>query len=550
MNPNRTSRRWLAGLVLAALPALAASQNYKVLGWNDLGMHCMDADYSVFSILPPYNNLHAQLVDVVNGKLVISGATLTFESTADTRGSINTYSVGKTDFWDYTVPLFGVALPPGIGLTGFASASAAPQALVFDPLTRMHAAGGIPITDIDDNHARNTYPMVRVVARDAGGAQLAEAHVVLPVSDEMTCKACHASDSDAAAKPSHGWVHDPRGVEKDYRRNILSLHDDRQLSMAKYRNALKTLGYSKAGLLATADGGHPILCAACHSSNALPGTGLTGISPMTRAVHALHATVINPATGLPLDNANDRTACYTCHPGSQTQCLRGVMGNAKLTDGSMAIQCQSCHSHMSKVGSPKRTGWLDQPTCQACHHDSVRDLVAVDAKGNPKHPTDPRFATNANVPATGFSLYRFSAGHGGLQCEACHGSTHAEFTSSEANDNVISIATQGHAGTISECVACHRTQKVTATGGPHGLHTIGAAWVNAHGDVADNNAAPCAYCHGADYRGSALASTKSARSFTVEGRKVTYAAGQEVTCYDCHNGPKGGGASVAGAATR
>jgi hypothetical protein len=202
------------------------------------------------------------------------------------------------------------------------------------------------------------------------------------------------------------------------------------------------------------------------------------------------------------------------------------------------------------VGSPKRTGWLDQPTCQACHHDGLRDLTAVDAKGNPKLPTDTRFATNANVPSTGFSLYRYSAGHGGLQCEACHGSTHAEFTSSEANDNVISVATQGHAGTISECVACHRNQKVTATGGPHGLHTIGAAWVNSHGDVAENNAAPCAYCHGADFRGSALATAKSARSFSVEGRKVTYAAGQEVTCYDCHDGPKGGGAIVAGATAR
>ena len=39
------------------------TNNYKytLLAWNDLGMHCMDGkDFSVFSILPPYNNLHAQ----------------------------------------------------------------------------------------------------------------------------------------------------------------------------------------------------------------------------------------------------------------------------------------------------------------------------------------------------------------------------------------------------------------------------------------------------------------------------------------------------------
>ena len=38
------------------------NKNYQVLAWNDLGMHCMDGDdYSVFSILPPYNNLFTNL---------------------------------------------------------------------------------------------------------------------------------------------------------------------------------------------------------------------------------------------------------------------------------------------------------------------------------------------------------------------------------------------------------------------------------------------------------------------------------------------------------
>ena len=40
-----------------------------LVGWNDLGMHCMDADYSVMAILPPYNTIHAQLMDS-NGNLV------------------------------------------------------------------------------------------------------------------------------------------------------------------------------------------------------------------------------------------------------------------------------------------------------------------------------------------------------------------------------------------------------------------------------------------------------------------------------------------------
>ena len=35
---------------------------YKILATNDLGMHCVDADFSVFSILPPYNVVNAQVV--------------------------------------------------------------------------------------------------------------------------------------------------------------------------------------------------------------------------------------------------------------------------------------------------------------------------------------------------------------------------------------------------------------------------------------------------------------------------------------------------------
>jgi hypothetical protein len=537
----------ITGLALSALLGTAAvpasAIQYKVMGWNDLGMHCMDADYSVFSILPPYNNLHAQVVNVTKGKLVTSGVSVSFESTPDPRGSINTYAAGKTNFWSWVQPLYGASPPPNMGLAGWSAASLTPQVMSFEQASAMFQATGIPMAPVDDNLAVNTYPMVTVVARDGTGKKLAEGHVVLPVSSEMTCIACHASGSSPDAMPARGWVYDPRGPEQDYRRNILSLHDDRQGGQPVYQSALQTLGYQAQGLLATADGGHPVLCAACHLSNALPGTGLQGIPPLTQSTHSLHATVVDPGTGMKLGDENNRTACYMCHPGSVTKCLRGVMGNAKNPDGSNAIECQSCHSTMSKVGSPQRTGWLDQPGCQACHHDSLRDIVAVDAQGNPKNPADKRFATTPNVPQAPFSLYRFSTGHGGLQCEACHGSTHAEYTSSYDSDNIQSNEIQGHAGTLAECKACHTRVPVSATGGPHGLHTIGnQAWVNQHGSYAENNRQACAYCHGANYRGSPLGTTKAARRFTIEGRRVSYTAGQQVTCYDCHNGPGGGAA--------
>ena len=57
---------------VAALPATLLAVNNQILGWNNLGMHCMDSDYSVFSILPPYNTIEAQLI--VGGKLVTNGS--------------------------------------------------------------------------------------------------------------------------------------------------------------------------------------------------------------------------------------------------------------------------------------------------------------------------------------------------------------------------------------------------------------------------------------------------------------------------------------------
>jgi hypothetical protein len=205
------------------------------------------------------------------------------------------------------------------------------------------------------------------------------------------------------------------------------------------------------------------------------------------------------------------------------------------------MNCQSCHGNMLAVGSSARAGWLNQPTCQSCHHDGKRELSAVNVAGIPNVWADQRFASNANTPGTGLNLYRFSAGHGGLQCESCHGATHAEYPSSHVNDNVLSNDVQGHAGTIGECTACHKTVPTTVNGGPHGMHTTGNAWISSHHDAAKGSAlASCAYCHGADYRGTALSQIKMSKTFAIEGRSKTFSAGQNVGCYDCHNGPKGG----------
>lgn len=497
-----------------------------LLAWNDLGMHCMDKDFAVFSLLPPFNNLHAQLVDRATGSILDSGIDVSYESTVDEHGSVNSSSASKVNFWKYAQVLYGapVDLADNVGLTGFPMASPTPAAMQWNPDHAWYEAPGIPITPYDDARKTNHYPMVKVVARATGSpAVLATARVVLPVSDEMSCAACHASNSGAAAKPGAGWVNDA-DPQRDWRLNILRLHDE----------------HRKTQLFASATSGTPVLCASCHASNALPGSGQPGLPALTSAIHGFHAHVIDPSTGHTLDDATDRSACYSCHPGSQTKCLRGAMSNVVDVKGNSLISCQSCHGNMSAVGATQRQGWFEEPACQSCHFDGQRALSVFDANGSVRAPLDDTFASNPDTPAPGFDLYRFSTGHGDLQCEACHGAMHAIYPSDEANDNVLARDLQGHAGTIAECSACHAKVPVTASGGPHGLHTTGQTWVGAHPQAARRDLATCSYCHGADYRGTALSAAPVARTFSGEGGARSFSAGHRFSCYDCHNGPSGG----------
>jgi hypothetical protein len=563
----------LKSLLTAVLMLISfqVSAGYVITAWNDLGMHCVDGkDYSVFSILPPYNNLHAQVMDNVANKIVTTGVTVTYEAFRDPSGSINTSSATKTNFWTYVKPLYGKQCAPNRGLNlsnpaiSNPTPSKIPAPLTFNTAQQWWEAEGLPIIPFDDANKKNAFPMVAVKVKNTKtGAVLAQTFAVLPVSDEMSCKSCHASNSQLAAKPPSGWVnYATTDVEKDWKKNILKLHDEKHLTDPIYIAALAKVGVPPTGLYARSLAGTPTLCASCHGTNALGIANMTvlvaGVShvipSMTAALHTSHATVKNPTNAaLTLDDNLTRDTCYMCHPGAATKCLRGAMSNVP------EIECQSCHGKMAAVGNPSRIGWLQEPNCQACHHDGNRDVSAVTNinTGALQNPTDKRYATNPNTPAAGVSLYRFSKGHGNLQCEACHGPTHAENADGEVwaspynNDMLQSKAVQGYAGPLRECNVCHQ-QKLTANGGPHGMHTTGQTWVDKHGDFAEGNkSATCKYCHDArvagpsgvqsnTWRGTKLSMTQSAKTFNAKGKKVTFAAREMIGCYSCHNGPSGG----------
>lgn len=303
-------------------------------------------------------------------------------------------------------------------------------------------------------------------------------------------------------------------------------------------------------------------------------SGLTGLFATMPA--ATDTRRLNPVTGKPVVNAFVQTtlnnSCYQCHPGKNTKCLRGAMFNGGLI-------CQDCHGNLAQVGDDfslgfsaakpfpagmtagKRIPWANEPGCQSCHtgdvltnltadpnvikaKDGIRLLRAYrsnDTTAKPIVATNRRFAENAT--ATGQQmLYRVSKdSHAGLYCEACHGSTHAEWPSkpesgtSIANDNMTAIQLQGHTGVVTECTTCHTGTMANSLSGPHGLHPVGVqSWIGGHENVAERNLNACRACHGKTGQGTVLAKVRANRTFSVEGRTVTLAKGALLGCNVCH----------------
>lgn len=535
----------------------------KVFANNNLGMHCVDRSFEVLSLLPPFNVVNAQVVGKdAGGNPVLLGPDrvyLRYSPITDGNGSQNSTSIGKSDFWTHAKALYGADLKDGEGLTGlYMPAEAppeAPPALDWKSGTGLFSAEGIPILPIDDAGQTHRYPLMRVIAYDkANDRPLGSVDTVLPVSEETTCRNCHTAGKIAAVDPGVSWAtpSDPSNdiaVENATRLNILKLHDRRvgtQLENAQ-----------------------PVLCAGCHYSPALdlagsgPNALQQALPTLSAALHGFHAGKMAGTKdqantpGQPVVTPDEQT-CYECHPGRNTLCLRGAM--------SASLTCQNCHGNMEAVAGKhpllsggdatgRRRPWSDEPLCQSCHTgdalnhgndllaaDGIRSYLAydpTDPAATPRRAADKRFAENHE------ERFQFSKGHGGLACEACHGSTHAIWPANDTrnpNDNVAAKQLQGHIGTIAECTACHKAGTLPLNlEGPHGMHVVNdSRWQRNHEDVYERNPSACQACHSVNYRGSPLSRAAADRTYnTGEFGVKSVRKGNPVTCYTCHNGPRG-----------
>jgi hypothetical protein len=289
---------------------------YSVFAWNELGMHCLNPTYDQLVILPPYNNLSAQVVKRGAPPEVVTAAEIP-GLTVEYRVVGNTFSYGKRGFgkfWDNALALFGVDLTAShdVGLTGNGLSGAMTEQSGY------FLADGIPVVPVDDAGTWNPYQVAEVTVK-LSGSVVAQTRATIPTSDEINCGTCHGTPGDTTS------------VFND----IISKHDA-----------------AEATNLA---GSMPFKCADCHPSPAL-GIMTGSAVWLSQAIHGFHGS---------LSNVNPSPACYDCHPGTQTKCSRSTRHTA--SDGN----CTDCHGTIANVASTivnnGRVPWASEPKCLTCH---------------------------------------------------------------------------------------------------------------------------------------------------------------------------------------
>ncbi len=128
---NSTSANGALPSDAVAEQPFTSNPGYQVLAINDLGMHCGDLDTRISSILPPFNVLHAQVVERgVTGLPRVMGegeATLFYSAASNPNdpalsksvpdqalSSVTNGNVYKTNFWDIASQAYAPFYPEGI----------------------------------------------------------------------------------------------------------------------------------------------------------------------------------------------------------------------------------------------------------------------------------------------------------------------------------------------------------------------------------------------------------------------------------------------------
>ena len=414
------------------------TDEYVLLAWNNLGMHCISDCYAEWVLLPPANDIFAQLVRRGEApEVVTEGVKLTYSVEP---GFENPAAV--CDFWKHSKSLFGAQPPDNIGLAG----NGLQGELKLHEDHKWFEAALIPVKPYPEGGGYNPYPVFTVQAHDAAtGKLLAETKTVAPTATEMGCKNCHGGP----------WLVDNlAGISPETGRDVLKSHDR----------------LSNTALVAAAQGSAPRLCQSCHPDPVLGAKGQPELLNLPAAIHGFHANFLS---------GRGSEACAYCHPNrpdGPTRCLRGVHGQAD-------IGCVRCHGYLEdhalsllkhedeagkagakrlmanltpRLGESKeainpRLPWMQEPDCATCH----KEYGVM-----PDKATSVAFNTWTK---DGSGLYRFTSDNlGAMVCIACHNSPHANFPTvnkyGKNRDNIGPMQYQNNPraiGADGNCSVCH-----------------------------------------------------------------------------------------------
>ena len=417
-----------------AIPSFDPDKDeYILLAWNNLGMHCISDSSDFWTLLPPANDLFAQLIKRGEvPEIIEEDVVLTYRVEPGFENPSKHVS-----FWKNSVSTFDAKLADNIGLSG----NGLSGEMKFEH--GAFVADLIPVVPYPDKGGFQPYPIFTIEARDAGsGTLLARTKVVAPTSTEMGCRNCHGGK----------WRVDGRaGFSPETSRDILATHDR----------------ISGTSLLLQAESGSPALCQTCHPDPVLNAKGMPGHLSLPAAIHGFHANYLSN---------RGAEACAACHPASAngaTRCSRGIHNE-------LGLDCTSCHGTLEdhalsllkkekEEGKAKaallmenltprtvatleeikpRTPWINEPDCLTCHEG-----FGIPAK-----------ESSFNVWTDGVDdLYRNRHDDSGrIYCAACHGSPHAVYRANNpygAKRDVIQplqYQNQPYAiGANKNCRVCH-----------------------------------------------------------------------------------------------
>ena len=424
---------------------------YKVLAWNDLGMHCACPTFEGFLLLPPFNTLHAQVykyggndpVVMTQSALTTDKVTLNYAMVENTDANLQadpyfaSWIINAPKLFPGFAPVVGGKV---IGLAGnglYGTMKENTNLLAFEavgiPAYPIPVTGKNVMTDPLGGSSRDPYLTANVTVKNSAGTVLASTSTVVPVAFGGCCT-CHLSLAG-----SMGYPATPAG----------------SFAALGVMHAKNTSGINIAMIDPDGDGvGGPVRCSWCHWDPAMGEASAPGWPAATKllagatftlkkstmsfsqVLHKFH----NESALVKTYNANINTDCYACHPGNGINCYRGVH------KGKTTMVCTDCHGNLTQRTAANQLAnpWLKAslPTCTtpalgitsafACHSRSET--------GGTVYPANPAFAGS----------FINGRGHkGSIDCQTCHGSPHAEYPSTLAADNTgIAAANSSIAGTV------------------------------------------------------------------------------------------------------